>query len=315
MSNFLSIENIVKAYEGHLALNDISIEVPEKSIFGLLGPNGAGKTSLIRIINQIIVADKGTIQFNGQQLKPKHVEMIGYLPEERGLYKKMKVGEQVMYLARLKGMSKKEAKNALDEWFERFEITAWWNKRIEELSKGMAQKVQFITTVLHQPKLLILDEPFSGFDPINTNLIKSEILRLRDEGATVILSTHNMSSVEEICDDIVLIDNAKKVLSGGIKKVKGEYRTHTYEVKFKGNIIGFTTALWAGYELIEQKPLDKEHHIATIRLLQGNSLNDLLSTIIPHVAVEEVKEIIPSMNDIFIKAVSEDSKKEEGIDE
>jgi len=304
MNNFLSVHNISKAYDGHLALNDVSFEVPEQSIFGLLGPNGAGKTSLIRIINQIITADRGTIALNGKKMQPDDVSQIGYLPEERGLYKKMKVAEQLLYLAQLKGMSKKEAKYSIDEWFERLDISSWWDKKVEDLSKGMAQKVQFVSTVLHRPKLLILDEPFSGFDPINSNLIKSEILRLREEGATIILSTHNMGSVEEICENIALIDQSRKVLGGAMKTIKEEHRSFTYEVKFKGNIIGFTNALWTGFELLEQQSIGKEHHTATIKLLQSNTLNDLLSAIIPHVLVEEVKEIVPSMDEIFINTVT-----------
>src|SRR5690554_1014699 len=215
--DILKVENIIKAYANHLALNNVSLSVPKGSIFGLLGPNGAGKTTLIRIVNQITGPDSGKVYFNGQPLAPEHIGQIGYLPEERGLYKKMKVGEQALYLARLKGMSKHDAMVRLKHWFDKFEIGSWWHKKVEELSKGMAQKVQFITTVLHEPQLLILDEPFSGFDPINANLIKKEILELREKGATIILSTHNMGSVEEICDHIALINNSRKVLSGEVR--------------------------------------------------------------------------------------------------
>ena len=223
-------KNIHKSYHNHVALNDVSLSVGEQTIFGLLGPNGAGKTSLIRIVNQITAPDSGEILINGERLSPKHIENIGYLPEERGLYKKMKIGEQAMYLAQLKGMSKTDAKRELLQWFEKFEIGSWWNKKVEELSKGMAQKVQFITTVLHKPKILILDEPFSGFDPINANLIKSEIQRLRDEGATIIFSTHRMESVEEICDYIALINQSEKILEGKLTNIKEEYKANIYNI-------------------------------------------------------------------------------------
>lgn len=297
-------EGIVKRYSNHVALNNVSFDVPEKSIYGLLGPNGAGKTSMIRIINQITGPDEGTCYIGGEKLKPEHVERIGYLPEERGLYKKMKVGEQAMYLARLKGLSRVDARKQLKEWFERFEIGAWWGKKVEELSKGMAQKVQFITTVLHEPKLLIFDEPFSGFDPINAQLIRNEILRLRDEGATVILSTHNMGSVEEICDHICLINNSKAILKGNIKEIKKTYRTNVYEINFKGNMIAFTNALWTGSELLEHEQVD-DRTVAKIKMMEGMSPNDLLKGIIQHVEVFSLNEVIPSMNDIFIRVVQE----------
>lgn len=302
--SILSAQNIVKRYANHVALDHVSIDVPEQSIFGLLGPNGAGKTSLIRIINQITGPDEGEITLNGEKLEPKHVEMIGYLPEERGLYKKMKVGEQAMYLARLKGMSKHDAKKALKLWFEKFEIGAWWDKKVEELSKGMAQKVQFITTVLHEPKLLILDEPFSGFDPINTNLIKGEILRMRDEGATVILSTHNMGSVEEICDHIALINQSEKILDGAITDVKDTYRSNVSEIVFKGNMIAFTNALWTGFELLEKRE-ENGRNIVKVKMLDGNTVNVLLKVLVNEVEVVSVHEVLPSMNDIFIQVVSE----------
>ena len=218
--NILSAKNIVKKYAAHTALDDVSLDIPAQSIFGLLGPNGAGKTSLIRIINQITGPDSGEVFFENEKLSPKHVEQIGYLPEERGLYKKMEVGEQALYLAQLKGMKKAEAKKKLKYWFEKFEIDAWWNKKVEELSKGMQQKVQFIVTVMHEPKLLILDEPFSGFDPINANLIKNEILNLKKQGSTILFSTHNMGSVEELCDNIALINRSKKIVDGSVKDIR-----------------------------------------------------------------------------------------------
>lgn len=300
----LRVEHIVKQYSGHTALNDISITTKSGEIFGLLGPNGAGKTSLIRIINQITGPDQGKVFLEGREIKRSDIEFIGYLPEERGLYKKMKVKEQVMYFARLKGLSKQEAKSRMDHWFEKFEITSWYDKKVEELSKGMAQKIQFIITVLHEPKLLILDEPFSGFDPINTELIKNEILDLKKKGTSIMLSTHNMNSVEEICDSIALINKAKLVVEGSLKEVKQRYRSHTYAVQFKGVMMAFANALFAGYSLEHKEQIDDDRAIAHVKLLKGNTLNDLLKTIIPAVEVEAVHEIVPSMNDIFIQAVT-----------
>jgi len=301
----LRTENIVKRYANHTALDGVSISVKEKTIFGLLGPNGAGKTSLIRIINQITGPDEGQVYFRGDKIKQSDISYIGYLPEERGLYKKMKVGEQAVYLARLKGMKKQEAYSELRKWFQKFEISAWWDKKIEELSKGMAQKVQFIITVMHKPKLLILDEPFSGFDPINANLVKQEILKLRDEGATIIFSTHNMSSVEEMCDDIALINKSKVLLDGSVRDIKKRYRSYTYEVEFGGNMIAFANALWSGYELVEKEAIDDKNFRAKIKLLGNNTLNNLLQTLIPAVEIHAVHELVPNMNDIFIKVVND----------
>ena len=230
MENILTVENVTKTYGNYTALNNVSIAIPKGSIFGLLGPNGAGKTSLIRIINQITLPDSGTILLDGEKLQPNHVQQIGYLPEERGLYKSMKVGEQALYLAQLKGLSEAEARKKLNYWFEKFEITDWWNKKIQELSKGMAQKVQFIVTVLHSPKLLIFDEPFSGFDPVNANLIKDEILQLRNEGASIIFSTHRMESVEELCDNIALIHKSNKIIDGKLDEIKQQFKTNQFEV-------------------------------------------------------------------------------------
>jgi ABC-2 type transport system ATP-binding protein len=289
-----------------LPLDGVSIDVKKNSIFGLLGPNGAGKTSLIRIINQITGPDSGELFFNGEKLQPKHIERIGYMPEERGLYKKMEVGEQALYLARLKGLSKQEATKRLKYWFEKFEITTWWNKKIEELSKGMQQKVQFIVTILHEPELLILDEPFSGFDPINANLIKNEILELKEKGTSIIFSTHNMSSVEELCDDIALINRSKKILEGSVKDIRKEYRTNTYNVEFTGNMIAFTNAIWTGCELLE-KHTEGNINIATVKLLYDATPNQLLQAIMPHVMVNGLQEIIPNMNDIFISRVSNET--------
>ena len=302
MQSILSAQHIIKRYANHTALNDVSIEIPQQSIFGLLGPNGAGKTSLIRIINQITGPDQGTILFEGQQLSPKHIEQIGYLPEERGLYKKMKVGEQALYLAQLKGLSRTEANKRLKQWFEKFEMTTWWDKKIEELSKGMQQKVQFIVTVLHEPKLLILDEPFSGFDPINADLIKNEIINLKKQGATILFSTHNMGSVEELCDNIALINRSQKILDGSVKEIRKQNRTNIYELMFKGTLMGFTNAMWAGAELIEHST-DEDITIARVRLIGKTTGNELLQAVLPAVEVQSFREVIPSMNDVFISKV------------
>jgi len=298
----LEVRHIHKSYASHKALNDVSIQVPEQSVFGLLGPNGAGKTTLIRIINQITGPDQGEVFFNGERLQPKHVEYIGYLPEERGLYKKMKVGEQCMYLAQLKGLSAKEAKLRLNDWFKRFEINTWWDKKVEDLSKGMAQKIQFITTVLHEPKLLILDEPFSGFDPINAELIRNEMLRLKSEGSTIILSTHDMGSVDTLCDNIALINRSQVILEGSVKNIKNSFRTSTYQLVFEGAAMDLGIGLWGDYQLLENKMVD-EKHIANIRLPENKKLNDLLSSLIPHIELVAVNELIPDMDQIFIEAV------------
>lgn len=300
----LRVENIVKQYAGHRALDNISISTKKGEIFGLLGPNGAGKTSLIRIINQITGPDEGRVLLNGHEITREDISQIGYLPEERGLYKKMKVGDQALYFARLKGMSKSEAKRKLNEWFKKFEISDWANKKVEELSKGMAQKIQFITTVLHEPKLLILDEPFSGFDPINTELIKQEILRLKENGTSIMLSTHNMDSVEEICDSIALINKSKLVVSGSLESVKKQYSSDTYAIQFKGVMMAFANALWTGYELVDKEQLDDNTAIAYIKMKNDNKVNDLLKAVMPSVEIESVHKVIPSMKDIFIKAVS-----------
>jgi ABC-2 type transport system ATP-binding protein len=301
-------ENVSKAYAGHVAIEDISISVPEGSIFGLLGPNGAGKTTFIRIINQITGPDTGSLWFGGERLKQKHLQQIGYLPEERGLYKKMKVGEQALYLCQLKGLSKKEALIKLKYWFEKFEIEAWWHKKVEELSKGMAQKVQFIVTVLHEPRLLILDEPFSGFDPINTNLIKSEILELKKRGTTIIFSTHNMGSVEELCDHIALINNSRVILDGEVSEIRNRFRTQTYNIDFVGSMMQFGNSLGTYGELLEHGP-EADHMDATVRLVNGATTNQLLGNIMRAVEVRGFNEVIPSMNDIFIQAVEKYNKE------
>ena len=300
----LSAQNIVKQFGNFTALDEVNISVPQKSIFGLLGPNGAGKTTLIRIINQITAPDKGEVFFQGEKLKPNHTENIGYLPEERGLYKKMEVGEQCLYLAQLKGMSKRDANKKLKEWFEKFEMSSWWKKKVEELSKGMQQKVQFVVTVIHEPKLLILDEPFSGFDPINANLIRDEILNLREKGSTILLSTHNMNSVEELCDHIALINKSKEILHGSVNEIRQQYKVNTYEVEFAGNIMTFTKALFVDYELLE-KHEDGQNCRAKIKLLRNKTPNDLLETVLPYVQIQSFRELLPSMNDIFISKVNE----------
>ena len=306
MSNLLEINNVIKNYGDFRALNDVSIHIPKGSVYGLLGPNGAGKTSLIRIINQITMADAGTVFLDGEPLAAKHTADIGYLPEERGLYKSMKVGEQALYLAQLKGLSKSEAKKRLYYWFEKFDIMAWWNKKIEELSKGMAQKVQFIVTVMHNPKLLIFDEPFSGFDPINAQIIAKEILQLRDEGATIIFSTHRMESVEEMCDEIALIDKSNKILDGKLNDIKRQFRTNTFQVGFHTtNPIEVEAALKQSFEVFpaDFKLLGNELTM-NVKLGTNDTSNDLLSFLTSRGQVQHFVELIPSANDIFIQAVS-----------
>ena len=306
MNTILEVNKVFKQYGNYTALNEISINVPHGSIFGLLGPNGAGKTSLIRIINQITLPDSGDIILDGERLKPEHVSVIGYMPEERGLYKTMKVGEQCLYLAQLKGLSKNEAKVQLDYWFKRLEIEGWWNKKIQELSKGMAQKIQFVVTVLHKPKLLILDEPFSGFDPVNANLIKDEIIELNKQGATVIFSTHRMESVEEMCDHIALIHKSNKLLDGKLMDVKKQFRTNSYDVGIlSNNIEGLMFDLSQKFTLSQTnfKSLNEE---LKLEIKIGNYLpNELLNILVKNGQVTHFVEKIPSMNDIFIQTVTE----------
>ncbi len=297
----LEARDVRKQYAAHTALDDVSLAVPEQSIFGLLGPNGAGKTSLIRIITQITGADSGEILLRGQKLNPSHIADIGYLPEERGLYKKMKVGEQLIYLARLRGLPRAEAVARIKHWLDRFDIKAWADKNVEDLSKGMQQKVQFIATVLHQPSLIILDEPFSGFDPINANLIKDEILRLRAEGATIIFSTHRMESVEEMCDSIALLNRARKVLDGPVNTIRNQFKTNTYEVEGQGQLL----VVHPDFEVIEQKARENDHFYARIQLHAGTTPNDLLRFLIGRVQVHAFREQIPSINEIFIRRVRE----------
>lgn len=306
MNNILEVKNVVKTYGDFTALNEVSLTIPKGSIYGLLGPNGAGKTSLIRIINQITLSDSGEILLDGEKLNLNHIQNIGYMPEERGLYKTMKVGEQCLYLAQLKGLSKLEATKELKYWFERLEIQGWWNKKIQELSKGMAQKIQFVVTVLHKPKLLILDEPFSGFDPVNANLIKDEIIELNKQGTSVIFSTHRMESVEEMCDHIALIHKSNKLIEGKLSDVKKEYRTNTYEVGIlTDNVEGLMFDLTQKFTLSQTdfKSLNDELKLA-INL--GNATpNELLNTLVQRGQVTHFVEKIPSVNDIFIKTVTE----------
>ncbi|MDR2907411.1 MAG: ATP-binding cassette domain-containing protein [Bacteroidales bacterium] len=301
----LEAKHIYKSYANHKALNDVSISVPRGSVFGLLGPNGAGKTTLIRNINQITAPDSGEILFDGERLQPKHIEQIGYLPEERGLYKKMKVGEQAMYLAQLKGLSEKEAMTKLKEWFVKFSIETWWDKKVEELSKGMAQKVQFIVTILHNPKLLIFDEPFSGFDPVNVELLKAEMMKLRDNGTTIIFSTHNMASVEELCDNIALINNSQVVLSGNMKEIQRRYRNHTYSLTYENEQeVNLQPYLQQGFSVLSSQSNGHGFFTAKIQIPTDSKINHLLAEITNHVDITGIQEILPSMNDIFIQTVT-----------
>lgn len=306
MENVLTVEGVSKNYGNFTALNNVSISVPKGSVFGLLGPNGAGKTSLIRIINQITLPDRGKILLDGELLQPHHIQHIGYLPEERGLYKSMKVGEQALYLAQLKGMSYIDAKKKLKYWFEKFEITDWWNKKIQELSKGMAQKVQFIVTVMHNPKLLIFDEPFSGFDPINANLIKDEILQLRDEGATIIFSTHRMESVEELCDYIALIDKSNKILDGKLNEIKQQFKTNQFEIGLscdKKEVLLNEINTHFITENIKQVAFNENIRLL-VNLKDEETSTDLIQFLNNKAQITHFTEVIPSANDIFLKAVA-----------
>ncbi len=296
--------DVVKDYAKHRALDHVSISVEEQSVFGLLGPNGAGKTTLIRIINQITAPDSGHIEFMGRRVKSTDIQYIGYLPEERGLYKKMKVGEQALYLAQLKGMSRHDALKSLKKWFEKMEIQPWWNKKVEELSKGMAQKVQFITTVIHQPKLLIFDEPFSGFDPINANLLKNEILQLKENGATIIFSTHNMGSVEEICDHIALINRSKKILDGNIFDIKDRYKLGIFELESTQPEPIDALLRGHGFEVLEQNNRGNRQ-LVKFKKTNGESNRELLQKLNGEIDISSFREVIPSMNEVFIQVVEQ----------
>ena len=302
--DILKIENVSKAFANHIALDDVSLSIPKGSIYGLLGPNGAGKTTLLRIINRITAPHKGTVLFDGRPITPDDVYSIGYMPEERGLYKKMKVGEQALFFARLKGLSRSEATERLKAWFERLEISDWWNKEVGELSKGMAQKMQFIVTVLHEPKLLIFDEPFSGFDPINANLLKSEILRLRDKGATIIFSTHNMSSVEEICDHITLINKSRNILSGAVDEIRYKHGSNIFEVDYRGNEETMQNAIGSLCEIMESKSSPVGINKIKIHIESDDKVRDVIAAANNSVELRSFREVIPSMNDIFIRAVN-----------
>jgi len=301
----LEVKDIVKQYSKHRALDHVSFQINRGSIFGLLGPNGAGKTSLIRIINQITAPDHGEIRLNGELLGPKHISRIGYLPEERGLYKKMLIGEQLLYLAQLKGLSKSDATERIKMWFEKMDMQTWWDKKVEDLSKGMQQKVQFVATVIHEPELIILDEPFSGFDPVNVDIIKNEIIDLNKKGATIIFSTHRMESVEELCDSIVLIDKSKKILDGKVSEIKNEYRNNNYLIKYSTEANHLDNLRETSlYKVINMQNHDHEAK-ATIEILNNHSINEVLAHLITQVQIQELVEIIPSIHDIFVKRVKE----------
>ncbi len=304
----LEIEGITKRYIRKIALDEVSLTIKSGEIFGLLGPNGAGKTSLIRIINQITQADKGIVRFNGDLLQQKHLADIGYLPEERGLYKSMTVERQAILLAQLRGMSKKDAKNAVNFWLEKFQIESWRNNRIDQLSKGMAQKVQFICAVLHEPKLLILDEPFSGFDPVNVELIQQEITEMKAKGKTILISTHNMKSVEELCDRVALIHQAKKILEGRVSEIQESKKIGEYAVKFRGSIIAFVNALWTGFELVDKEILGDDLFVAKVKMRGDSSFEDLLKVLIGQVKIIGAWEVLPSMQQIFIDLVKGESE-------
>lgn len=294
----LKASGITKRYAQHTALKDVNITIPEKTIYGLLGPNGAGKTTLIRIINQIITLDEGKITIFGEQLRPDHIGVIGYLPEERGLYKKLKVGDQLVYLARLKGLSKAEALKRIKIWLEKFEIKDWWNKKVEDLSKGMAQKVQFISTVLHEPRLIILDEPFSGFDPVNAQLITKEILELKQKGCTIIFSTHRMETVEDLCDHIALINKSEKILEGSKKEVKASYKSNTFAVDHKGRF-----GANGNFEVLSQTQLEDDYYQSILKARPTVTTNQLLGDLIATTEVHGFIEKVPTMSEIFISLV------------
>ena len=304
MKDLLTAEHVTKRYAAHTALDDVSVSIPRGSVYGLLGPNGAGKTTLIRIINRITAPDSGRVLFDGHEIAPEDIYRIGYLPEERGLYKKMKVGEQALFFARLKGLSRRDATQRLRLWFEKFGITSWWDKKVEELSKGMAQKVQFIVTVLHEPELLIFDEPFSGFDPINANLLKEEILALRDRGATVIFSTHNMSSVEEICDHITLINKSKNILSGRVDEIRRRHGANIFEVAYRGEETDLRRAVEGRCEILEGAAEESVYRTLKLHVERDEEVRQVIDAANRAVELRSFREIIPSMNDIFIRAVN-----------
>ncbi len=303
--DILQIEGVTKQFTAHLALDNVSLSIPRGSVYGLLGPNGAGKSTLIKIINRITAPDSGRVLFDGRELEPNDIYRIGYLPEERGLYKKMKVGEQAIFFARLKGLSRLEATKRLKVWFEKFGIESWWDKRIDELSKGMAQKVQFITTILHEPELLIFDEPFSGFDPINANMLKEEILALRERGATVIFSTHNMSSVEEICDHITLINKSRNILSGSVEEIRRQNGGNIFKLSYRGSLEAIRESINEEcVQILEGSEESSSYANIKLHIPQDSDIRSAISEINEAVELRSFEEVIPSMNDIFIRAVS-----------
>jgi ABC-2 type transport system ATP-binding protein len=301
-----SAHDVSKTYANHQALTEVSISVNEGSIFGLLGPNGAGKTTMIRIINQITAPDSGSLHFEGRSMKADDIYQIGYLPEERGLYKKMKVGEQALYLGQLKGLSKRDAMKALKIWFEKFEIIDWWDKKVMELSKGMQQKVQFICTVLHKPRLLIFDEPFTGFDPINADLLRQEILKMKQEGATIIFSTHNMESVEQLCDHIALIDKSKKILDGETQQIREQYKSNIYDIGYKGDFELISRDLSQKYNILMHQENGKINRL-NIQYLEGSNSGELIKDLVERIELVSFNEVIPSMNEVFIKVVKQNA--------
>lgn len=301
----LEVRNIVKRFGNKLALNNISVKFESGKIHGILGPNGAGKTTLIRIINQIFPPNDGGVYWKGQLATRKLLKSIGYLPEERGMYGNMEVHAYLKFLGKLRGMDKEEINSRLNYWLDKFEIQDWKNKRIEELSKGMAQKIQFIATVFHNPEIIILDEPFSGFDPVNVKLIRGVLREFREEGKTILLSTHNMNSVEELCDRVVLINKSEKILEGSVKEIKSNKEERMYAVQFRGNVISFATALWVGFEFIDKKILGDDHYIARVKMLGDSDFKSLLQTLIPSIEIEGAWEELPSMEDIFIRETTE----------
>lgn len=303
MNTILDIRNISKSFFRKMALDNVSLTVQKGEILGIMGPNGAGKTTMIRIINRIVAADSGSVRFDGDIMTQRDLFHIGYLPEERGLYRSMTVEKHALFLARLRGLSKTDAQTKINYWFDRFEIDPWRKKRIEELSKGMAQKVQFVCTVLHEPKLLILDEPFSGFDPMNVELIKQELIEMKANGKTIMLSTHNMKSVEEICDRAVLINDARKVAEGSISDLRDAQKTGHYSIRFKGNMISFVNALWTGFELVDKRSLGDDRFEVVLAMRGESTFDDLLSVLIGQVKIEAAWESLPSMQDVFIKLV------------
>lgn len=305
----LEVENVNKSYFNKSVLQDVSLAAKSGEVTGLLGPNGAGKTTLIRIINQILSPDNGVVRFNDEILSQKHLKGFGYLPEERGLYQNMTVVDQGIFLGRIKGLTKSEAQRNLNYWLDKLNISDWKNKKIEELSKGMAQKIQLIYTFLHDPKVLILDEPFSGFDPHNIDLMRNELAELKSKKKIIFLSTHNMKSVEEICDNVILIDKGEKVLEGNIEKLKTERKEGLYAIKFKGNMIAFANALWIGYEIIDKKIHADDIFTVTLKMRSEQEFNDLLKTVIPHVKIISALEVLPSMEEIFMKETGQIKEK------